>query len=132
MAMIKLNFVGATSSLKVWLMFGKKCANCEMDITFEQMQIDHIIPQSFYLDKGLKVNHGIENLSCLCRSCNASKGSIKAQNFFTKEKYKWVVSRHKVELPKDFINTEGKLLAMSKRDGKFAKLFRSGIYYQNA
>ncbi|MBQ9981661.1 MAG: HNH endonuclease [Oscillospiraceae bacterium] len=46
-----------------------KCVHCGHSFRKDDIEIDHIIPQS----RGGGDN--INNLQCLCRSCNASKGN---------------------------------------------------------
>lgn len=45
------------------------CVRCGKKLRKGDITIDHIIPQS----KGGK--HNLNNLQCMCRSCNSSKGN---------------------------------------------------------
>lgn len=47
-----------------------RCAYCGAEIQYDQMQVDHAVPLSFFGD------HSFENLLPSCRSCNNYKHSL--------------------------------------------------------
>ena len=74
---------------------GGHCAYCGEEITIKEMQVDHIIPVSFFSDhiennkrvpkflshlKGTDVNH-IDNLFPSCRVCNKWKSAFDLEFF---------------------------------------------------
>ena len=74
---------------------GGHCAYCGEEITIKEMQVDHIIPVSFFSDhirsnkrvpkflshlKGIDVNH-IDNLFPSCRVCNKWKSAFDLEFF---------------------------------------------------
>lgn len=66
--------------------FGGRCAYCGEEITYKQMQVDHIIPQRNYseihkclIDGVTKVDYGLHdlvNLNPACRVCNLWKSTF--------------------------------------------------------
>src|SRR6476469_10923376 len=100
MATIKLNVVGATKSLEVFARAGFKCENCELPLTFNEFQIDHIFARENAL-YGVKGLHDLTNLSCLCKSCNSSKGDQTAHEFYDDETFARIMATAKKRIAKD-------------------------------
>lgn len=44
-----------------------ECVSCHRKFKKDDITIDHILPQSY------GGGHGVDNLQCMCRSCNSSK-----------------------------------------------------------
>lgn len=60
------------------------CAYCGREITFKQMQVDHMFPKSldhvYHFETGKDVNCA-ENLMPACRRCNIWKHSLRLEHF---------------------------------------------------
>lgn len=64
----------------IWEKFGKKCFNCEVDLsTPSEMDLDHTMPLSglYPLD---------ETATCLCPTCNSSKSDLYPKDFYSHDK----------------------------------------------
>jgi len=77
---------------KVWLKYGKHCAYCGKVLAYNDMQVDHLTPQSmahYYRNEtirnriGAKGNdiNSFENLMPSCRRCNHYKRSYRLAEF---------------------------------------------------
>lgn len=81
-----------------------KCVGCGQSFRKEDIEIDHILPQS----KG--GGNSTDNLQCMCRSCNASKGDDTTHSV---DDYIWNNSgaEHPGHEVDDFINNSIKSVA---------------------
>jgi len=61
---------------KVYEKTNGKCSYCGCDISFKQMQVDHIYPKHLATKKCVLDNDRIENLMPSCRKCNIHKGGM--------------------------------------------------------
>ena len=70
------------------LKYGGRCAYCGIDIAYEKMQVDHIVPiYRGYSNEELSAmgivrgkNH-ISNYNPSCRSCNSSKSTYRLESW---------------------------------------------------
>jgi CRISPR/Cas system Type II protein with McrA/HNH and RuvC-like nuclease domain len=130
MAKVKLSTIGATKSLRVLMNFDYLCFNCKAKQSFKSFQIDHIVPQKFYRDNNLPINNSLENLCCLCRKCNAIKGNQNISEFYTKKQISELKKLVKRNIPQSEVFEIGEKIAKENPTGKFAKLFRNGMFAQ--
>ena len=77
---------------KVWLKYNKHCSYCGKEITYKDMQIDHLTPKKFahyYEHENMKTFIGakgdnidaFENLMPSCRRCNHYKRGYRLDEF---------------------------------------------------
>ena len=57
---------------------GPRCVYCGVDLLTEEIQLDHVIPES----KGGATNY--DNLQVTCAKCNREKGILGEQEFMNK------------------------------------------------
>lgn len=57
---------------------GLRCVYCDLDLTNNEVHIDHVIPES----KGGKTS--FDNLQVTCRKCNLEKGILTESEFTNK------------------------------------------------
>ena len=72
----------------VYQKYSGKCSYCGIKLSYNEMQVDHIIPKyrgsshseinSYGLQKG---TNDIENLNPSCKSCNCSKSTFTIENW---------------------------------------------------
>lgn len=75
------------------------CAYCGVEITLEQMQVDHLIPMEMheaYAAVGQELDT-VENYMPACRSCNHYKSSM------TLEKFRSAIERFPLVLDRDSV-----------------------------
>lgn len=68
----------------IYKKYGGRCAYCGNDISYKEMQIDHIIPRSRFNLFKKKVDyqmHDIRNLNPSCRQCNFYKRNFSIEEF---------------------------------------------------
>lgn len=126
---VKLNTCGAVKCVKLWLAFEQACFVCESPLqTWTSFQIDHIIPQSFYVENKQKVNHNFDNLCILCPKCNVRKGKKDAKEFFG-NRFAMLATYHaKVDtLSKEAIHAAAMVACAESK--MFAKKYQSGIHF---
>lgn len=69
---------------RVYQKYGGHCAYCGSSILYQNMQVDHYLPQckeKFYLKRCKKDVHGEENLMPACRRCNHYKRARTVKQF---------------------------------------------------
>lgn len=128
--MIKLNFVGATKSLAVFLKFENKCFNCDAKLTFFNFHLEHIFPRCNAVEYTGENIHEENNLCVLCESCNKAKGKRDAKEFYGAKKFNALMKIAKNRLEKGTVKNAGVILAKENPFSKFAKLFMSGRYHK--
>lgn len=57
---------------------GKRCVFCGVDLEINEIQLDHVIPES----KGGATSYN--NLQVTCKKCNTEKGVLTEEQFMTK------------------------------------------------
>lgn len=83
---VKGNTVVGQKLVRLYLAFGGSCFACSRHFDgYADWQIDHVIPQVYFKEHGLKVDHSFENLALLCGTCNAKKSGKLAADFFGRE-----------------------------------------------
>ncbi len=66
--------------LKIWNKYLKRCAYCGKDITYKQLQVDHIKP--YWHNEAIhKGSDDEENLNPSCARCNRWKGTMDLETF---------------------------------------------------
>ena len=71
--------ISTTKRKLVWELYGGRCAYCHASVAFDEMTIDHVIPQSdFETEQEADVT---ENLCLCCKICNVYKGSLSLREF---------------------------------------------------
>jgi 5-methylcytosine-specific restriction endonuclease McrA len=80
-----------------------KCAYCGIDMLYEQMQVDHIVPLFRGYSKDLlstynrqKGKNNIDNYNPSCKSCNSSKSTLSIEEWRKQIKRKVVSLRRDV------------------------------------
>lgn len=63
---------------QIWNMCNHRCAYCGCDISFKEMQVDHVIPLG--ADKNMEYDT-IDNMLPACRSCNHYKSTLSLEAF---------------------------------------------------
>jgi hypothetical protein len=132
MAQVKHNTVGTSKCMEVYIRFGKKCFACEKPQTYKEAQIEHIHPRQLadsYPNGKENINESA-NLCILCKSCNSSKFLQSASEFYTAEKFATLVKLQSYTIDKQQILAIGDTYAMANPTSKFAKLHRSGLYWE--
>ena len=68
---------------KVWGKYSGHCSYCGREIKYEDMQVDHLIPQCLFDSPKLLVveMNSIENLMPSCRMCNHYKRANSIETF---------------------------------------------------
>ncbi len=140
MADIKYNVVGATKFLLLCVTFFFKCFACSKKLTLVGSHIDHCEPRAGRL-YGVSGMHDFFNLCLLCKDCNSAKGKTPAVEFYTSEKLAELKKLQKRAYafasftPNGRIKANDKLtyigdnLAMQDTTSKFAKEYRSSLFY---
>lgn len=115
-----------TSYLKrvLWEIGGKQCLHCNKQLSYRDIEIDHLIPQSFLslpdwenilcpleIKKDYDVNQ-VENLAISCRDCNRKKGSLLlAPSLISIYHKKTLAQKNKIEkLVKKYENENEKIV----------------------
>lgn len=87
--------------IEVYNKYQGKCAYCGKDITYREMEIDHIIPK-YHIEEGyVKVDYDkddIVNLNPACKDCNRYKDTFAVDNFRSQlmdipdklKRYRWI------------------------------------------
>jgi 5-methylcytosine-specific restriction endonuclease McrA len=88
--------------VQVWNKYGNKCAYCGVDITYKEMQADHIhavfrgySSEELEHYKRKKGTNKIENLNPSCGSCNSSKST------FTLEQWRTEIEKKQFRIRRD-------------------------------
>lgn len=132
MATVKLNTIGSTKSMEVWLRFGKACFACDKPQKFTEFQLEHIHPRELaetYPNGKANINES-SNLCSLCKSCNSLKYLKSASEFYSAEKLAKLVKLQAVKLDSKLVLLAGDAYAKENPSGKFAKLHRGGLYWE--
>ena len=84
---------------KVYTLCGGRCAYCGAQIALDDMQVDHVIPMSFfefYQAEGFDLDT-MDNFLPACRSCNHYKSTMTLEKFRRAiENYPYVLARDSV------------------------------------
>lgn len=73
--------ISNTKRKLIWELYGGRCVYCHTSVAFDEMTIDHIIPQSeFETEREANV---VDNLCLCCRVCNINKGALSVSEFRT-------------------------------------------------
>ena len=104
-----------------WHKYGNKCAYCGKDITYKELQVDHIIPKRRF-GYGVRKNlpdysvDDIRNLNPSCRRCNHYKRA------YSVEQYRALLMSLHERLENTYLNKVGldyKILQVTKWSGRF-------------
>lgn len=68
---------------RIWEMSDKHCTYCHTPLTYETMTVDHIIPQSAFVDKDGEYADDESNLCVACKTCNCAKAAMSRKAFKT-------------------------------------------------
>lgn len=134
MAQVKLNSVGSSKSMEVFIRYGKQCFNCTSALTFKTMQIEHIHARELadtYINGKANINESA-NLCCLCKSCNSMKATKSASEFYSAEKLAKLAKLSSYTIDKKQILAIGDEYAQANKSSKFARLHRNGLFWELA
>lgn len=101
--------------LSVWRKYNKRCAYCGKEIEYEDMQVDHYIPQRLFDIENLEGDKdNIDNLMPSCRRCNHYKRDYLPDNFRENPK-----ALHERWLNKYICNKGYGIIKIKPFDGEF-------------
>lgn len=66
---------------RVYAKCNGRCGYCGVEITYRQMQVDHVHPQFLAHLRPSEFIHGVENLMPACARCNLWKSTFSLEDF---------------------------------------------------
>ena len=77
-----------------------RCAYCGIQISIQNMSIDHIEGQVWFVDSKTDINHTLDNLLPACKSCNSYKNSYTVEQFrgYIERIYEDLGKQHKFKI----------------------------------
>jgi len=130
----KLSLVGATSTTKLAIGFSNDndnvcCFACDAEFQgLMTWQIDHVIPQSYFKNRNLKVDNSVLNLCILCPSCNQKKRDKDAREFFGEENLARLAECQQKAQNATIEQIEAYARRFANESYKFCRLYKGGKF----
>jgi CRISPR/Cas system Type II protein with McrA/HNH and RuvC-like nuclease domain len=126
---VKLSLVGATTVVKLYIGFDGKCAGCDKQYSgLMTWQLDHLIPQSYFRNRGLKVDNSIDNLALVCPVCNIGKRDKECLTFFGKARMAKIAKSQQRAKDASLNEVEQVARRFAIESKKFGKLYKGGKF----
>ncbi len=130
----KMSTVRDTKLCKLYIGFNGECFRCSRSFPnyqYDTWQVEHVIPQIWYVRNGLKINHNFDNLALLCSDCNRKMADLMQKDYMVSAK-----DKKRLEACQNAcINASDQeiknvAMAFCKQSRKFCKGYQSGMHLE--